>query len=181
MEPIYTRGKPKSKKSSVKRTPLYNSPEISGQVYKIPADFALVVDTREQRPLFTSPPEGLIIIKKALKHGDYSIQGFEDKVAVERKKMSDLMSYIGSERERTCAKLEAMRDLEWKALVVEESWDDLFLPKMYSRLSASTIRQALVSFNVRFGLHIFCHSIRSECEKFILDRLLYFFNRQRNV
>jgi len=141
----------------------------------------LVVDTREQQPLFDPPPTGLSISKKALKHGDYSIYGFEDKVTIERKKMSDLMSYIGSERERTVAKLNAMSSLTFKALVVEENWDDLFLPKRYSQLSASTIRQALVSFQLRFGLHIFCHPYRNVCERWILDRLLYFHNQQRNI
>jgi hypothetical protein len=95
--------------------------------------------------------------------------------------MSDLMSYIGSERERTVVKLNAMSDLDFKALVVEESWDDLFLPKAYSQLSASTIRQALISFQLRFGLHIFCHPYRDACERWILDRLLYFHKQQRKI
>ena len=179
MESIYTRGKPKRVQKKAPR--LYNAPESAGQVYKIPEDFVLVIDTREQQPLFNPPPVGLVLQKKALKHGDYSIYGFEDKVTIERKKMSDLMSYIGAERERTVVKLNAMADLDFKALVVEESWDDLFLPKRYSQLSASTIRQALVSFQLRFGLHIFVHPYRDVCERWILDRLLYFHKQQRNI
>jgi ERCC4-type nuclease len=149
--------------------------------YKIPEDFALVIDTREQKPLFDPAPEGLVIVRKALKHGDYSVSGLEDFIGIERKRMSDLMSYIGSERDRTVRKLEAMRPLEFRALVVEEPWDDVFLPKAHSQLSPDVIRAALVSFNVRFGLHIFMHPHRSAIERWTLDRLIYFFNNKRKV
>lgn len=181
MEKISHRGITKTKTKTKKSPRLYNAPSNNGQIYQIPSDFVLVVDTREQQPLFNPPPEGLTIVKQALKHGDYSIRGFENKVTIERKKMSDLMSYIGSEREKTVLKLDSMKDLQWKALVIEENWDDLFLPKKYSQLSTNTIRQALVSFNLRFGLHIFSHPYRSECEKWILDRLLYWHKQQRSV
>lgn len=174
------RGKRKPTKGQTQPRP-YSAPTTNEQVYKIPEDFVLVVDTREQQPMFNPPPPGLVLHKKALKHGDYSILGFEDKITIERKKMSDLMSYIGSERERTVSKLNAMTGLLFKALVIEESWDDLFLPKMYSQLSANTIRQALVSFQLRFGLHIFCHPYRDVCERWILDRLLYFRKQQREI
>jgi len=180
LESIYNRGKPKYVPRKAKVSHQVKAP-ASDQIYKIPEDFILIVDTREQRPFFDPPPSGLVLQKKALKHGDYSIYGFEDKVTIERKKMSDLMSYIGSERDRTVAKLNAMADLDFKALVVEENWDDLFLPKAYSRLSPATIRQALVSFQLRFGLHIFCHPYRDVCERWVLDRLLYFHKQQRNV
>jgi ERCC4-type nuclease len=179
LEPLYHNRKKKTRtvSSKISSTGVY---PVS-QIYNIPDDFVLVIDTREQRPLFTPPPERLTITHKALQHGDYSIYGFENKVAIERKKMSDLMSYIGSERERTVKKLNAMSDLCFKALVVEENWDDLFLPKAYSRLSSDTIRQALVSFQLRFGLHIFCHPYRKVCEQWVLDRLLYFHKQQHIV
>lgn len=141
--------------------------------YTFQDDFCLVIDTREQHPLFHPLPKGLLVVRDTLTHGDYSIRGFEDKIAIERKKMSDLMSYIGVERDKTAVKLHAMKDLTFKALVVEEAWDDLFLPKQYSKVPSEVIRQALVSFNVRFGLHIFVHPYRDVCERWILDRLLY--------
>lgn len=149
--------------------------------YKIPEGFALVIDTREQKPLFDPAPEGLVIIRKALKHGDYSVNGLEDFIGIERKRMSDLMSYIGSERDRTVKKLEAMRSLDFRALVVEENWDDVFLPKAFSQLSPDMVRAALVSFNVRFGLHIFMHPHRSAVERWTLDRLIYYYKHARAV
>lgn len=150
--------------------------------YIFPPDFCLVIDTREQRPLFTAhPPKGLIMVRDTLAHGDYSIRGLETKVAVERKGITDLVSYMTTERKRTKAKLEAMEPLGFKALVVESYWDDLFLPKFYSTVSPEVIRQSLVSFEVKFKLNLFVHPIREEIERWILDRLVYFFKLIRGV
>lgn len=165
---------------SVRRVrPATNQPNF--KPYKIPPDFALVIDTREQKPLFDPPPDDLTIIHKKLDHGDYSINGFEKYVAIERKRMSDLMTYVCRDKDKTAEKLYAMRDIEFKALVVEESWDDLFLPKNYSQVPIEFIRQALVSFNIRYGLHIFVHPYRSAVERWVLDRLLYFHKHKRRV
>jgi ERCC4-type nuclease len=44
----------------------------------------VVVDTREQEP-YTFDPRSVTVIRRALPAGDYSIEGHEDSVAVERK------------------------------------------------------------------------------------------------
>ena len=164
--------KPKIKPTKVTEIGLFKP-------YIIPQDFCLVIDTREQRPLFTSPPKGLLIIRDTLHNGDYSIRGFEDVVAVERKGISDLISYMTSERERTKVKLERLRHYLLKLLVIESSWDDLFMPKFYTSVSNEVIRQSLVSFQVKFGLHIFADGNRENVERYVLDRLIYFYKQAR--
>ena len=145
-----------------------------------PQDFIVVCDTREQLPFFKSKtPKGLTIVRDTLKNGDYSVRGFEDAICIERKKMSDLMSYIGSDRKNTIAKLLRLGTYEFKALVVEEDWDNLFLPKMFSQVTSESVRGFLKSLNVRFDVHFFCHPNREEVEWYILDRLLYFFEKKR--
>ena len=139
----------------------------------------MVIDTREQRPLFRVPPKGLLIVRETLHNGDYSIRGFEDTVAVERKGISDLLSYMTSERERTKVKLERLKHYLLKLLVIESSWDDLFMPKFYSNISNEVIRQSLVSFQVKFGLHIFADSNIENIERYVLDRLIYFYRQAR--
>jgi DNA excision repair protein ERCC-4 len=47
----------------------------------------VVVDTREQEP-YGFDSESIASIRKALPAGDYSIEGFETRVAVERKSMA---------------------------------------------------------------------------------------------
>ena len=150
--------------------------------YKIPAGFVLVQDTREQSPLFTDPPRGLNILRATLHYGDYSIKGFEDRVGFERKQMSDLYSYVGKERKRTVKKLEQLRELDFAALIVESSFEDLKIPYSYSsRITPEMIRQFIVSVNVRYKVHVYCDRDRRNLEQYLLDRAIKYFNIQREV
>jgi len=150
--------------------------------FKIPAGMVMIIDTREQAPLFVNPPKGLVIQKKALKHGDYSIKGFESKIAFERKQMSDLYSYIGKERKRTVIKLEQLRELDFAALIVEVSYEDLEIPYSYSsRITPEMIRQFMVSVNVRYGIHTYCTRDRRQMEMYLLDRATKYFKIQREI
>ena len=71
--------------------------------FVFPQGFVLVIDTRERNPLCTAV-KGLTVCRDTLKDGDYSIRGFEDRFAVERKQVSDFFSYIGRERKKTIRK-----------------------------------------------------------------------------
>lgn len=97
--------------------------------------FTIIVDTREQFPYhFTGfradsrhKYKPLIIPTKraALKTGDYSIEGFEDRVAVERKSLSDLYSSLGGERDRFKREFERLNKLDHAKLVIEASWHEI--------------------------------------------------------
>jgi len=150
--------------------------------FKIPANFIFLQDSREQMPLFVDKPKGLIIKVKALKFGDYSIQGFEDKICFERKQMSDLYSYVGKERDRTVKKLIQLRSLDFAALIVEVSYEDLEIPYSYSsRITPEMIRQFMVSVNIRYGIHTFCTRDRRQMERYLLDRSIKYFKIQREI
>ena len=61
----------------------------------------ILVDSREQRPFnFEHERYDVQIQPGALTVGDYSLAGLQDKVAVERKELSDLVQCLGRERER---------------------------------------------------------------------------------
>jgi len=150
--------------------------------FKIPSGMILIQDSREQAPLFVDKPKGLVIKVKALKFGDYSLQGFEDRICFERKQMSDLYSYVGKERDRTVKKLIQLRELNFAALIVESSYEDLEIPYSYSsRITPEMIRQFLVSVNVRYGIHTFCTRDRRQMERYLLDRSIKYFKIQREI
>jgi DNA excision repair protein ERCC-4 len=153
----------------------------------IPAGFVLVQDTREQRPLFdgsiTIP--GLSVVTDTLPHGDYSIRGFEDRFVVERKQLSDFYSYIGKERARTTQKMENFRAIGaaggFVGLVIEAAEADILTGYIMSRVSPETARQALVSFEVRHGIHVYYSRSRDDIARWILDRAIKFYKIQREV
>lgn len=153
----------------------------------IPAGFVLVQDTREQKPLFDESMAipGLAVITGTLPHGDYSIRGFEDRFAVERKQISDFYAYIGKERARTTQKMENFRAIGaaggFVGLVIEATEADLLTGFIMSRVSPETARQALVSCEIRHGIHVYYSRSRGDIARWILDRAIKFYKIQREV
>jgi len=149
--------------------------------FRFPDGFILVVDTREQEPLFTGRlPKGLVLVRDGLRNGDYSIRGFEDKFFVERKKVSDLLTYIARDHAKTREKLERCRDYEFKALVIEEEERKLLAPDptnmAWVNINPENVRQGLASLEVRYNMHIYYAKKRIDMERWILDRAIKFYN-----
>lgn len=176
--------KPKPKP---KPKPVHNS-----LTYDIPDGFVLVQDTREQLPLFSRPPKGLTITTNTLPIGDYSIQGFESSIAIERKQLSDLISFIGKERARTIDKLNRMRELDFAALVIEAEEIELLHTLdqtlredlgLYSaeqvQIKSSHIRGFLISCNIRYGIHTYLTRNRDDIARWVIDRLIKYYNYKR--
>lgn len=160
--------------------------------FPIPDGFILVCDTREQLPLFTRPPKGLMITTNTLPIGDYSIQGFETSVAIERKQLSDFISFIGSERDKTIKKLERMRDLDFAALVVEINESDILHKYEQTlrdnlglwaadsvQIKAAHVRGFLISCNVKYRIHTYLTTNRDDISRWILDRLIRYYEYKR--
>jgi len=79
----------------------------------------IIVDSREQLPYEF---EGAI--RKA-PTGDYSVVGFENQIALERKALNDFLACVGRERDRFERELERMRTIPFAALVLEASLADV--------------------------------------------------------
>ncbi len=86
--------------------------------------FTAIIDTREQLPLDLRYRDGQFLLTKVgtLKTGDYSVDGLQDKIAIERKSLQDLVQCIGKHRERFEHCLDRMRVMDVRAVVVEASW-----------------------------------------------------------
>jgi len=148
----------------------------------IPEGFILVIDTREQEPLFLPKlPKGLTVIRERLKCGDYSVRGFEDKITIERKKMSDFISYIGKERERTIEKLKVIKEFYFSALVIETNNPYNIPIDIPTKITPEVIRGALKSFRVKYRMHIYWSAKRKDLEMFVLDHLTYAYKQLRGI
>ena len=145
-----------------------------------PDGFVLVIDTREQRPLCKNV-KGLCSLVDTVKDGDYTIKGFEDRFAVERKQISDFYGYIGKERKRTTKKIKRLAEFDFAAITIEADLDDIFVPQLYSTVSPEVARGFLTSVNVRYGIHTFINRDRVQVERWILDRAIKFYKMMREV
>lgn len=140
---------------------------------RIPDGFVLVVDTREQQPLFIGTHPNLPIIRHALPDGDYAVQGYETQIVFERKKLSDFLSYVGKERKaKTEPKLARLSQARFAALVVEEDEPKLAGPFKYSHLTREHVRAFLLSCRARHGIHVYINKDRESLERFVLDHAI---------
>ena len=98
----------------------------------LPEQIVAVADTREQLPLDLTP---LRTVTNTLTTGDYSVQGLEHVVAIERKSLPDLLSCVGQHRERFDRELQRLLAYPIRALVVEASWADLERGEWPSRVT----------------------------------------------
>lgn len=99
-------------------------------------EFTVIRDTREQAPWHfqdipaTKEQGGGInlidIIDRAMLTGDYSIQGLEDQVSVERKSIPDLLNCIVGDRKRFRKQLDRLNAVESGHVVVEGDWLAVF-------------------------------------------------------
>lgn len=93
---------------------------------------AIVIDTREQLPFsFAAIPADkehgggtwqVTTERRTLPSGDYSLAGFETRVAVERKSVSDLFGTISQGRDRFVRELERLAEYDYAAVVIEGDW-----------------------------------------------------------
>jgi ERCC4-type nuclease len=162
-----------------KITPLPNG-EYVLKPHIIPEDMVVIIDTREQLPLWLpKPPNGLAVVRSKLDNGDYSIRGFENKFAIERKS-NDIFAYLTGERPKTKEKLIRLLDYEFKALVIEYEEEELYMPHFFTDVPPEVIRQSLVSFEIKYGLHIFYGS-KKAIERKVLDWMIYYWKIKRSV
>ena len=88
----------------------------------------VLVDTREQLPLslFANHRNWIGGERRfALKTGDYSIEGMESLLALERKSLADLVNCTNASRARFIAGCSRLAKFRWKAILVEASYEDI--------------------------------------------------------
>lgn len=122
--------------------------------------YTVIIDTREQRGFEFAQPLRIARQKKTytvavkrgtLTSGDYSIEGFETRVAVERKSISDLFSTLSTGRARFERELARLQEYERAAVVVEAEWSTIFRePPSRSQLPPRTVFMSVVSWQQRF-------------------------------
>lgn len=99
----------------------------------------IVIDTREQRPY--SFPDS---IREALPAGDYSLEGLQNQVAVERKSMDDFVNTILHSKRRFRAELTKLQSYSFAAVVIEGSVRDILAGEYHSDVNP----QALLGITV---------------------------------
>lgn len=146
-----------------------------------PEFMTVIVDTREQRsPLLDRPPKGLNIVRDTLKDGDYGIKGLPN-FAIERKFMGDLFPYCATEQiEKTKPKMERFKEMikngGWVGLLIMEKEVDVYQWQQFTKISPESVRRALVSFEIKYGIHVHFQKDKDRAVHWMVDRMVCYYN-----
>ena len=136
--------------------------------------YNIVIDSREQHPLWND-----CLVKK-LNVGDYSIEGFEDKIAIERKSMTDLFGTLGKGHKRFKKELERALTLQYFAIVVEGSYDDItdkaFDNSYLIKQKGYVINSILFTIHMKYKVPIFLAKNRVEAKHITRQLLTTYYN-----
>lgn len=135
--------------------------------------FTIIRDTREQTP-FTFEAYDCEVAVGTLKTGDYSVAGYEDKVSIERKALSDLIGCLTGGRERFERELARLRDYESCAVIVESPFRYLANGKYRSNLNPVSAVQSVISMTQKFRLPFFFAETRPQAEYIAFHFLRHF-------
>ena len=108
---------------------------------------ALRADSREGGGVLSVPTRGA-----TLPSGDYSLEGYESLVAVERKSKADAFSTIGTaNRERFVRELERLAEYQFAAVVVEAEWSEILSnPPPHTQVTPKTLYRSVLAWQQRY-------------------------------
>lgn len=120
----------------------------------------VLIDTREKYPFDFSRFKNWVADTKsrALKAGDYSVEGMESLLVLERKTLTDLITTVIQQRARIFKQCEKMSKYRWKALLVEASYEDIKTPHdedEYNTLAhPNAVSGTLDALEARYGIPV---------------------------
>ncbi len=143
----------------------------------------IIVDTREQCPYkFEAEQYAAATVETAgLATGDYSLRGFENQIALERKSLDDLAQTLTAGRDRFSRECQRGRGLAYFALVIESSLEDIKNHRYKSKMTPQALLQSLAAFSVRYGLHVIWAGSRQGGEYLTFSILQKFLREQERT
>jgi DNA excision repair protein ERCC-4 len=131
--------------------------EPGGTQVKTPRATVLI-DTREQNPFDFSRFEGWFadVEKEALKIGDYSLEGLEDRCVVERKDLPDLIRSLTVERAAFVDRLKLMSRYPHPLLVITAPLSQVKSPYPHSAANPNRVFQSLIALLAGLSVPFLC-------------------------
>ncbi len=114
----------------------------------------ILIDKAEQEPYTFGTIQTLYV---KLLTGDYTIQGLEDKITIERKSLCDFIKTLSVDRARFTRELKRMQNFDYACIVVEGGLTEIFAkPPLHNcNVSAERILGSTVSFLLDYRIPVF--------------------------
>ena len=123
---------------------------------RIPKPVALI-DTREQRPLplLANHPNWIGGERRAtLPTGDYTVEGMEQLLALERKSLPDLVSCTVSNRRNFLKQCDRLAKFRWKAILIEATFEDIKRGFRIPDVHPNSVAGTLDAIEVKHGIPV---------------------------
>jgi len=133
----------------------------------------IIIDSREQKP-YSFETDSLT---GTLSTGDYSVNGLENHISIERKELNDLIGCLSKGRDRFERELQRAKGLDYFALVVEADLSDIAKGAYRSKMLPRAVLQSLMAFSIRYKMPIFFCGNRQYAER-ITESLLVKYCRE---
>lgn len=109
---------------------------------------------------------------RKLDTGDYSIDGLEHLIMIERKSIPDLWHSLVQDRERFMREMDRAKLIPARYIVVEGDLKDLLSGIFYSKVSPEFILASIVSLQIKYGVHVIFTSKRTDISQRYVRELL---------
>jgi ERCC4-type nuclease len=161
-------------------------------VVPIKCPFTILVDSREKIPykfqkINADAKDGRRPIEittewQLLETADYSIKGYEQQVAVERKSIDDCFSTLGKNRERFQKELRRLAAFESATVIIEAGWDEiLFNSPDWSRLRPKVVFRSIIAWQQQYPtVHWWCVPGRRAAEVLTFRILSRYWGRRHD-
>lgn len=106
-------------------------------------ELTAIIDSREQLPYDLAPFK---TVRCGLPTGDYSVEGYETEITIERKSLDDFIGSISTGRERFEREIERLLKFESKMILVEGSAEDILKQRYVSRMNPTSVFGTIASF-----------------------------------
>lgn len=130
----------------------------------------ILIDTREQRPYEF---KGFKSLRRTLKVGDYSLQGKQHIVIIERKSLPDLYGTLTRKKnfERFCRELEGLKNVWYPFILVEATPETVMNGMQYSMANGGLVLDKVMKLYCDYGVQIIFAGNRWGAERLAISIL----------
>ena len=145
----------------------------------------LIIDTREQNPLCFRTSKLIEAVEtKKLNVGDYSIEGYEDKIAIERKSAIDLFGSLGKGHARFKRELERAEGMDYFGILVDASFSAIkskdFDNSHFSKMKGHVIIQICMTLKLKYNIDVVFCKDRTESASYVRELFKAYMKQQQN-
>lgn len=124
----------------------------------------VLVDSREKAPWSFDGQAGIETVVRHLTAGDYSVDGIENRVAIERKSLDDWVRTVVRERSRFYRELERLRAYDYRCVIIEASVREIVAGQYRSEVRPESVLGFVAEVSVAQSVPVLLGGSRAESQ-----------------